>query len=436
MQLIFLLSLVIGFASLLNPAGTPTPAEADLKLTWSMLTCASVVAFAWWIGQLKHQLAQAQLQRWYAGIEWAERLHGVVYLVAMLLVFRAFDFAEIVLGNWRLDRFFLADDVAILVPLTMPLVCSWFLLAPNHTGHGNAVAERLADTWLRARHLILLPMVVILFLMAMADLQRIYSFPASDVARQLVSMFAVLAIVIALPWLLRWCWPTHPLEAGPARSLIESTLAAAGVSVGQILYWDTRGQLANAAMAGLLPRIRYLFVTDELLRRMTDRDLQAITAHEAAHCRFGHLPRLTASLAIPFLALLLGGSLLSAQDAVDLFRTPVFVLAVLGIWSVWHGRWARLLEHQADVAACRLLSGERSTLCPEAVEAFAQALRSTGAGPAGDWLHPSPAVRVALLHQFAAHPEAERGFERRLRLISRGQWLTIGLLAATWLYVV
>ena len=60
---------------------------------------------------------------------------------------------------------------------------------------------------------------------------------------------------------------------------------------------------------GLLPRLRYLFVTDELLRRLTPTDLQVITAHEAAHCRFGHLPRLATSLAIPFFALLLGDPL-------------------------------------------------------------------------------------------------------------------------------
>src|SRR5690606_19365836 len=121
---------------------------------------------------------------------------------------------------------------------------------------------------------------------------------------------ALLVIAGTLPWLLRVCWPTWRLEAGSERAIIERTLAESGVSVRELLRWETAGRSADAAMSGVVPPLRYLFGSDELLRCLTAEQLRAITAHEAAHCRHGHLMRLGMSLAVPFAALSLADPLL------------------------------------------------------------------------------------------------------------------------------
>jgi Zn-dependent protease with chaperone function len=214
-------------------------------------------------------------------------------------------------------------------------------------------------------------------------------------------------------------------------------LSRAGVRVTQILHWETQGQVANAAISGLLPGLRYLFVTDELLERLDLEQLRAITAHEAAHCRHGHLSQLAVSLTIPLLALLSVNPLLTAvagsESAVrDSAAAPLLTLAVLGLWSVWHGRWSRLLEHHADLAACRLVAEPDQAISADVVASYGQALRATGGDADGDWLHPAPTTRIAFLERLAREPAAERDFERRLRATTRWQWLLIGLLVATW----
>jgi Zn-dependent protease with chaperone function len=140
-------------------------------------------------------------------------------------------------------------------------------------------------------------------------------------------------------------------------------------------------------------------------------------------------------LFIPFAGLSLIEPLLSSAGWATEAKTPLVILTVLGVWAVVHGRWARLLEHHADLAACRLLSGG-STIAPEAVATLGGALQTAGASAGGDWLHPSPAARIALLQALAGQPSAVAAFERRLRTAFRVQSLLILGLLLSWIWCV
>jgi Zn-dependent protease with chaperone function len=215
------------------------------------------------------------------------------------------------------------------------------------------------------------------------------------------------------------------LTPGPSRTAIEETFQQVGVAVGEILVWPARGGSANAAICGALPQLRYLFVTDGLLARFGAQDLRAIAAHEAAHCQRGHLRELASSLLLPLTLLAIVDVSLASWGKAGL---PLLVLAVLGGWSIWHGYWARLLEHDADLAACRQLSGgERVT--SESVASFTRALAATGAGQSGDWLHPATGRRIDRLWQFADDPRGAERFALRVQWIGRSQsLLALGLL--------
>ena len=62
-----------------------------------------------------------------------------------------------------------------------------------------------------------------------------------------------------------------------------------GVRCRDFKIWQTDRQVLNAAVAGLLPSMRYVFVTDALLLYLRDDEMEAVIAHELGHVRRRHL---------------------------------------------------------------------------------------------------------------------------------------------------
>ena len=101
-------------------------------------------------------------------------------------------------------------------------------------------------------------------------------------------------------------------------------------------------------------------------------------------------------------------------------------------WLLIHCRIARLLEHQADVAACHLISGA-SRLQADAVDRYSAALQAVAEGGAGaDWLHPSIGMRIALLRYLLAYDNRELDFQRHVRYVNRLLTALALLLLSGW----
>lgn len=431
MQFFVLLAYVMAFSNLLN-VDERNVGSADIKFAWSLLAWASLIGLAWWIGQVRQLEMLEKLQGRIRSSSGGDRLFGVAYMATTFLVFVVLDFAAILHSNCGLKRFFMADELAVGTALAAPLIIAWlFLVTPT--------ADRLTSDWtwrLRrvgdlARYLIVVPLVPVLLIACVADVQRFVFPAATDREPVIVAFIGVLAVAVLLPCLIKWCWPTSCLSASPERATIESVLRLADVRVTEIVRWDTRGRIANAAISGFLPCLRYLFVTDEVLRRLDQSELRAVTAHEAAHCHHGHLARLALSLAIPFLALLISDQWWP-KSILGGARLPLMAGVVLGAWGIWHGRWARLLEHQADVTACQLLAGTTAEISPPTVRLFERTLGALEANPGGDWLHPAPRQRIQLLDELASGATTLSRFERRVRRANHSQWLFILLLAVVY----
>ena len=463
MHILLLLAVAHAFSCLLN--AKPHPVDlAGIKVVWSLLGGTTVVAFAWWIAQMRrHSLLGRAEPNW---LRSAERLHALVYLGVMLAVFGALDFAQIASVNWSLSRFVLADDAVVGIALVGPLLGSWICLGDvaAHDGHlGSRWSEKWEFVVLQLRHSLLLPLIPILLLTGVSDVVRLMAPSWSPGCNPIVTTGVLVSLLIGLPLIVRLAWPTRVLEDGRQRRILEQTFQSARVPVTEILFWDTQGRMANAAVTGFLPCLRYLLVSDELLARLGDRRLAAIAAHEAGHLAHRHLPRLVLSLAFPvllLLVLLIGstnnqiGSVRREVNQRETFASataitpmpeqrdqpliraesvengppilfspgiPFATLVTLIGWLLLHGWLAQLFEYQADAAACQLLSQESSSeLTEESVHVFCSSLIAIGADPKGDWLHPKPAQRMAQLDRWRADPSALSAFHTRLKRMS---WL-------------
>ncbi len=117
---------------------------------------------------------------------------------------------------------------------------------------------------------------------------------ALDALRPLIALalstgFTLVALLILMPVLIRWCWGLKPLLLGEADAAIRGELAANGVKVAAVLGWpEQMTGVVTAGVIGVLPGFRYLLFGNILAAALSPAELRSVTAHEAAHLRFRH----------------------------------------------------------------------------------------------------------------------------------------------------
>jgi STE24 endopeptidase len=279
-----------------------------------------------------------------------------------------------------------------------------------------------------------------------------------------------LALTLA-PWALKTILGLRPLPPGRLRDRLAAAGRRLGVRYADILLWDTRGGVANAMVAGVVPWVRYVLLSDRLLVELTPDEVEAVFGHEAGHVRHGHMVFYLLFLAMSLAAL--SGVWTAATEAV--WGRPVAV-AVAGAvdgggpggWREWEpvpvvllagayvfvafGFVSRRCERQADLYGCRAVSCGREHcaghdpgaalppagrgLCPTGIRTFIGALEKVAAvnGISRDrpgwlhvWLHGSIARRVAFLDGVLVDRAAAAAFQRRVGLL---KWGLVAALAA------
>ncbi|MGD9692094.1 MAG: M48 family metalloprotease [Phycisphaerales bacterium] len=177
-----------------------------------------------------------------------------------------------------------------------------------------------------------------------------------------------LAVFALAPPIVRRIWKTERLGRGELRSRLEELCARHGVRHRGILLWRTHGTMINGAVMGLLPGLRYILLTDLLLERLDDREVEAVMAHELGHIVRRHVPWLLGGMAASLsLSALIAGW---AGSAVAIFLGadgPIAQIvdvsaALLGILIGLElvGRISRMFEREADAFAVQHLAGMRT----------------------------------------------------------------------------
>ena len=253
---------------------------------------------------------------------------------------------------------------------------------------------------------------------------------------QFVGILVLLPALLSLaPLVLRGLFPWQPLPDGPLRHRFEQLAKASSTPCRDFLVWQVgRLPLLTACVAGPFPRLRYIFLTDALVRTLSHQQLEAVVAHELAHARRGHMLLYLAWAAL-FLAILglmvssdmrpeaIGAAVAaSASDAsaADLdWLDQMSALAslaglIIGWWFLAFGWLSRRVELDADREGARLV-GSAAPLCQALEQIIAL---SGGRRDRKGWRHPSVAQRVELLVRHERDPQLEQRFGRQLALAS------------------
>lgn len=165
------------------------------------------------------------------------------------------------------------------------------------------------------------------------------------------------AVVLLSPFLVRAIWRCRSLPAGTLRTQLEALAAGTRLRYRNILLWPSHGVIANAAVAGLFGRVRYIMLSDGLIESMTDGQIEGVFGHEIGHVKHHHLPLLLmfafGSMGIVFLT---SWHVQLAWQWPQYVVEPIVFLAVFAIWLGLFGRVSRAFERQADLFAVESLS--------------------------------------------------------------------------------
>lgn len=380
--------------------------------------------------------------------------------------------------GWCVQHTLVGGDDATLLPgaelvLLTPFFAAWVgswacffvyerrlseVLGRSQLRFGRYCLEQFRQQWALAT----LPVAIILIEQSvMRSLPR----DVDHLYVRIGSVATVLILLLTAPWSLRWLLGLRPLPEGALRDRLEKTARRMRFRFSDFLVWDTRGLSANAMIAGVLPRPRYVLFTDQLLADLGPDEVEAVLGHEIGHVRAGHLGLYTAFLGLSLVALagagnwlqsLLGGSRIGEAIAQLGEWQTLPSVALFGVYVLFaFGFLSRRCEREADLYGCRAVSCgcpdcnghveqpaslaiAGTVICPTGVATFINALERVAVangicrdkpGWIATWRHGSIARRVDFLERVRNDPGMDRRYRRRLN------WLKLGLLATLIVFV-
>lgn len=287
--------------------------------------------------------------------------------------------------------------------------------------------------------------VPVLSIIALRDIittaVRFYRGPSADASPsvEFVTMLVSTGLVFVFaPELLRRVLQTQPLPDSPLRRRLEALCQRVGMRYRDILLWRTQNNMGNAAVMGIAPPVRYILLSDLLLERMDDAQIEAVFAHEVGHVVHRHM----AWYVVVILIFTLG---LSSIDQFMPHQLPAISgvpqavmdaatgVAVFATFLFYFGFLSRRFERQADVYAARIIEThalENSGLRIQGLERMsrhpsfpasptanpASFLPPSHVGEYGATVFASALHRVAMMNNIPVGPRRRprRGLLRRL----------------------
>jgi Zn-dependent protease with chaperone function len=183
-----------------------------------------------------------------------------------------------------------------------------------------------------------------------------------------VSMLLSTGLVFLLaPEMLRRVLHTQPLPDSPLRRRLEQLCRRVGMRYRDILLWHTQNNMGNAAVMGILPPVRYILLSDLLLERMDDEQIEAVFAHEVGHVVHRHMAWYVVVILTFTLGLVALEQVANHLDPVKvaLNEVPEDLMKVLSVvapmagFLVFFGFVSRRFERQADVYAARTMEASK-----------------------------------------------------------------------------
>jgi STE24 endopeptidase len=264
--------------------------------------------------------------------------------------------------------------------------------------------KQLRDTTIDARSAVKksLAGLALMFIPLVGWFVLVTQLPASVFESNLVivGLLAVfLGTIMALqPYLIMLLQNTRELD-GPLRDRIDTFCTEQGRSLRNVYRIDGQGnKLANALVAGTIPGLNYVFITDHLIEEFPDEEIEAIVAHELGHLEHRHLWYQGGLSLLVFGGWILGADYIGFETLTDQFGfygTFLPIMALMLVYLVVLRGWLAVRqEYEADAYAASLTGQQTAVRALSRLSDVNYQQKNTG------WLynrltfHPSIADRV------------------------------------------
>ncbi|HRQ75417.1 MAG TPA: M48 family metallopeptidase [Phycisphaerales bacterium] len=475
---ILLIVIVIAADGGLRLAQLDLPASTSAWM--AVVPIASIFAMLWigtaWCGK---KLDRGGGPGW---IILGERLaHHARWLILInhafaVLLFGWLDAVRSVIGN-----VILLDELITILPPVLGVIATWWAYFPIERRLREALTIRRLDlgqplhplpsrgmyVFMQARIGLLMLLVPILLIVALSEAIRTaaaawlpanYGAPLAEGA----SVIAAAGVFLFAPLMARLLLGVKSMPPGPVRDDLLGICGTHRVKVRDLLLWNTGGSMINAAVMGLIGRLRYVLITDALLESMTERQVKAVMAHEVAHVRKHHLPWMI----VVMIALITSTAMLMEAPFMLLHawnvRFPAGFLQWLGVPMTIaqvavalaaFGWVSRRFERQADTFAAQHLSvhppmddtnetepHDGSHIREEAVRAMQGALETIAVMNAVDprrssWRHGSIVWRQAYLQSIVGQPTDSLPIDRTVKRLKRATAIVLVAVAIAWIWL-
>ncbi len=406
MPMYFFLLLVTSLA-----CGSLPPIEADLVrvifasigmvAAWSILchVAARMVSNQVLAGECEPLAGAHALERQLDVLRW-------MGLAVSVLCLAGFGLARVLHSIPMIESSMLLQSLVLLAPATLITCATWsaehhYGVRMNYTNGGIRGYVKAVTSGFRQGAVWLMAPVVILI--AIAD--GVSRLPISSTAVNAVIAAVVLfGVTLGLPWMVRYLFKTRPMHPEDL-AWTKQLLSSVGVSRTRVVCWDTGGRAFNAMVAGFIPPLRTLLVSDRLIDELPRDEMAMVVLHEAAHLKRRHVQlRMVSVLPAWFFAAMITKLCGDAVWAMPVGTAGGILMTTLILKSVAHRT-----EHDADWQACKMaelaathVDGVPATT-QQAAAALSRALaRITADEPSAtqpSWLHPGLTQRTDFLHE-------------------------------------
>jgi len=326
--------IVLLILSISQQRGTP---EDSLWYTVIMLavTWGIFAAYCrWGFQQFLRLLADPEKE----GASPVEQYHSLVFRFSVLAIFLfALDVHLFHLKTWLqviplVRSFSVLQGILAVSVFVAYQVTVWHFAFPAY--------ERTFQTGIRRRSFIvssaklnvpiLFPWVMLsliydlIFLSSWTDLQSLMNRPEGEVA--FFSLFLFI-LMIFMPGLIRYWWGCRPFLPSEKVKALRGFLGEKKFKYRDLLRWPIfEGRMMTAGIMGLMPRFRYILITESLMEILSLEELKAVVAHEMGHARYRHF--------FFYLVFFIGFAVVSTglwEFVAVLLATRPFLMKVIGV---------------------------------------------------------------------------------------------------------
>jgi Zn-dependent protease with chaperone function len=126
----------------------------------------------------------------------------------------------------------------------------------------------------------------LIFLSSWTSLHALMSRPEGEVI--FFSLFLSI-LMIFMPGLIRYWWGCRPFIPSEKVNALKGFLEERKFKYRDLLRWPIfEGRIMTAGIMGMVPRFRYILITESLMDLLSLEELKAVVAHEMGHARYRH----------------------------------------------------------------------------------------------------------------------------------------------------